>query len=181
MNDSPKRPMFPAWAWAAAVALAVITGVSVRQMQVDTSQLVRLRHQMEAAQAQNRALQDQLELGRMVTSVMLAPDSRAFRLMPANPILPPLHAYLHPQMGIALTAEQVREPPNGRTLQLWCVPRKGDALSVAIFRPSAGGAVEVLAPLKIPLEEVAALIVTEEPAGGSPQPGGSPAWSAQIR
>ena len=101
--------------------------------------------------------------------------------MPTNPILPPLHAYVHPHMGVALTAEQVRELPNGRTLQLWCVSRKGATLSVAIFRPSAGGVVEVLAPLNISLEEMAALAVTEEPAGGSPQPGGSPVWSAQVR
>ena len=56
-----KRPIFPVWAWVAAAALALVTGYSIRQMTIQTTQLATLRRQMKLAALQNQALQDQLD------------------------------------------------------------------------------------------------------------------------
>jgi anti-sigma-K factor RskA len=178
---SPRRAVFPAWAWAAAAALALVTGYAVRQMQTLTAQLANLQRQMKVAELQNRALQDQLDLGRLVAAVMMSPASKQLKLMPANSKMPMVHAYLHPQMGVALTAEQMPALPASRTLQLWSVPKKGQPLSLAIFHPDAQGQVALVAPVTMPETEIAALAVSEEPAGGSPQPTSSPTWIAQMR
>ena len=104
-KPSPKRAMFPMWAWAAAAALALVTGYTIRQMEMQTTQLADLRKQMRLATLQSQALQNQLEQGRMVASVMMSPDSMPLKLMPKDKNMPMVHAYLHPHMGVAITAD----------------------------------------------------------------------------
>jgi anti-sigma-K factor RskA len=176
----PGRAAFPVWAWAAAAALALLTGYSIRQMQNQSTQLASLRQQMKIAMLQNKALQDQLEVNRQIAYVMTSPDSMPLKLMPRDKNMPMVHAYLHPHMGVAITAEQMPAMPVARTLQLWSVPRNGKPMSVAIFHPDSQGQIAVIAPVNMPMNEIAALAVTEEPAGGSPQPTSNPAWMAQV-
>jgi anti-sigma-K factor RskA len=174
------RATFPVWAWAAAVALALLTGYSIRQMGNQNAQLAELRKEMKLATLQNNALQNQLEQGRMVASVMMSPDSMPLKLMPKDKNMPMVHAYLHPHMGVAITADQMPAMPAARTLQLWFVPKKGQPMSIAIFRPNSEGQIAIVAPVNMPRNEIAALTVTEEPSGGSPQPTTNPAWIAQV-
>src|SRR5262249_44693422 len=117
---------------------------------------------------------------RMVTSVMMSPDSAVLKLLPKDPRMPILHAYLHPHMGMAITADQMPSVASTRTLQLWLTPKTGQPVSTAIFRPDPNGQIEVLAPVRIPLREIAAATVTEEPAGGVPQPTSPALWTAQV-
>jgi len=176
----PSRATFPVWAWAAAAALAILTGYSIRQMGNQNAQLTDLRRQMKIATLQNKALQDQFELGRQVASVMMSPDSMPLKLMQKDKNMPMVHAYLHPHMGVAITADQMPAMPAARTLQLWSVPKNGKPMSVAIFHPDSQGQIAIVAPVNMPMNEIAMLAVTEEPAGGSPQPTTAIAWSAQV-
>jgi anti-sigma-K factor RskA len=182
--EKPKRAepraMFPAWAWVAAAALALVTAYTIRQMNTQNDQLAQLRKQMKLAIAQNQALQNQIDMEKMVNSVMLSPDSKPLKLMPKDKNMPMVHAYLHPHMGVAITADQMPSMPAARTLQLWFVPKSGKPLSAAIFRPDAMGQIALIAPVTMPANEIAALAVTEEPAGGSPQPTTPIAWMAQV-
>jgi anti-sigma-K factor RskA len=180
VKPAAKPAAFPIWAWAAAAALALVTGYAIRQMGNQNTQLAALQKQMKLAITQNVALQNQLDQSRMVASVMLSPDSMPLKLMPKDKNMPMVHAYLHPHMGVAITADQMPAMPAARTLQLWFVPKKGSPMSVAIFHPDANGMIALVAPVKMPVAEIAALAVTEEPAGGSPQPTTSPAWVAQM-
>ena len=176
----PIRSAFPVWAWAAAAALALLTGYSIRQMGTQSTQLTALRQQMKTAMLQNKALQDQVEVSRQIALVMMSPDSMPLKLMPKDKNMPMVHAYLHPHMGVAITADEMPAMSAGRTLQLWFVPKSGKPMSIAIFHPDAQGQIAVIAPANMPRNEIAALAVTEEPAGGSPQPTSNPAWVAQV-
>jgi hypothetical protein len=179
-EPAASRAIFPAWAWVAAALLALLTGYSIRQMGNQTAQLADLRRQIKLATLQNQALQNQLELGRMVASVMMSPDSMPLKLMPKDKNMPVVHAYLHPHMGVAITADQMPAMPAERTLQLWSVPKDGKPMSIAIFHPDSQGQITIVAPVNMPMNEIAMLGVTEEPAGGSPQPTTAIAWSAQV-
>jgi anti-sigma-K factor RskA len=173
-------PMFPVWAWIAAAALALVTGYTIRQMNNQNQQLAQLRKQMKLATVQNQALQNQLDMDHMVAMVMISPDSVSLKLMPTDKNMPMVHAYLHPHMGVAITADQMPSMPPARTLQLWFVPKTGKPMSVAIFHPDATGQIALVAPVNMPRNEIAALAVTDEPAGGSPQPTTPIAWMAQV-
>ena len=175
-----KPPIFPVWAWVAAAALALVTGYSIRQMTIQTTQMATLRRQMNLAALQNRALQNQLELGRQIAAVMMSPDSMPLKLMPTDAKMPVVHGYLHPRMGVAITADQMPAMPAARTLQLWFVPKKGQPQSVAIFRPDSQGRAAMVAPVNMAMNEIAALAISEEPAGGSSHPTTAPAWVAQL-
>jgi anti-sigma-K factor RskA len=178
---SPRTsPLFPVWAWAAAAALALITGYAMHRMNNQYDQMAELRKEMKLAIAQNQALQNQIEMERMVNSVMMSPDSKPLKLMPVDKNMPMVHAYLHPHMGVAITADQMPSMRSARTLQLWFVPKSGKPMSVAIFRPDPMGQIALVAPVNMPQNEIAALAVTEEPAGGSPQPTSAIAWMAQV-
>jgi anti-sigma-K factor RskA len=174
------RGMFPTWAWVAAAALALITGYTIRQMNNQNAQLAELRKEMKLATAQNQALQNQLDMNRMVAMVMMSPDSVPLKLMPKDSKMPMIHTYLHPHMGVAITADQMPSMPSARTLQLWIVPKSGVPVSVAIFHPDAAGEIALVAPVNMSKNEIAALAVTDEPAGGSPQPTTPIAWMAQV-
>jgi anti-sigma-K factor RskA len=176
----PQRAAFPMWAWAAAAALALITGYTVRQMNTQNTQLAELRKQMKLAALQNQTLQNQLDMNRMVAMVMTSPDSVPVKLMPKDTKMPMVHAYLHPHMGMAITADQMPTMPPARTLQLWIVPKDGKPVSVAIFHPNSAGEIALVAPVTVPKNEIAALAVTDEPAGGSPQPTTPIAWMAAV-
>jgi len=182
--ESPKpaeqRAAFPLWAWAAAALLALITGYAIRQMNNQNAQLAQLRKQMKLAATQNQMLQNELDMDRMVAMVMTSPDSVPLKLMPKDTRMPMVHVYLHPHMGAAITADQMPSMPSERTLQLWVVPKSGKPMSIAIFHPDALGEIALVAPVNMPKNEIAALAVTDEPAGGSPQPTTAIAWIAQV-
>jgi hypothetical protein len=180
VEPSARRELFPAWAWIAATALALVTGYAIRQMGNQNTQMALLRKQMKLAISQNQALQNQLEQGRMAASIMLSPDSVQMKLMPRDKNMPTVRAYLHPHMGVAITADQMPSLPEGRTLQLWFLRKKGLPMSIAIFRPDSSGQITVVAPVNMPSNEIAGVTITEEPAMGSPQPTSSPSWMAQI-
>jgi anti-sigma-K factor RskA len=179
-KPSAQRTVFPLWAWVAAAALALITGYTIRQMNSQNDQMAQLRKQMKFATIRNQALQNQLDMDRMVAMVMMSPDSTQLKLMPTDKNMPMVHAYLHPHMGVAITADQMPSMPAARTLQLWFVPKTGRPMSVAIFHPDAAGQIALVAPVNMPRNEIAALAVTDEPAGGSPQPTTPIAWMAQV-
>jgi anti-sigma-K factor RskA len=179
-KPADSRAVFPAWAWLAAAVLALMTAYTMRQMNSQNGQLAELRKEMKIATMQNQALQNQLEMNRMVESVMLSPDSTILKLMPKDKNMPMVHAYLHPHMGVAITAEEMPAMPSARTLQLWFVPKSGKPVSAAIFHPDSGGQIALVAPVTIPMNEIAALAITDEPANGSPQPTTPIAWIAAI-
>jgi anti-sigma-K factor RskA len=175
------RAVFPIWAWVAAAALSLVTGYSIRQMGNQNAQLAELRKQVRLATMQSQALQNQIEQGRMVASVMMSPDSKVLKLMPTkDKSMPMVHAYMHPHMGVAITADEMPAVSPARTLQLWFVPKSGMPVSAAIFRPGDSGQIALVAPVTVPMDQIAALAVTEEPAGGSPQPTSPIAWMAQV-
>ncbi len=179
-KPSAQHSMFAAWAWIAAAALALLTGYTMRQINNQYDQLAQLRKQMKLATMQNQALQNQLDIDHMVAMIMVSPDSRSLPLTPKDKYMPVIHAYLHPHMGMAITADEMPSLASARMLQLWFLPKSGKPVSAAIFHPDAAGEVALVAPVTLPWNEIAALAITDEPAGGSPQPTTPFAWTAQI-
>lgn len=63
--------------------------------------------------------------------------------------------------------------PN-RTYQLWLITRAQRKISAGVFATSASGDALVIAHYSLPKDSLAAIAVTDEPSGGSPQPTTTP-------
>lgn len=71
-----------------------------------------------------------------------------------------------------MIAHNLPELKSGRTYQLWLVTASAK-ISAGTFQPQNGDAV-IRATYALPADQLRALAVTEEPAGGVPQPTGAP-------
>jgi len=79
-----------------------------------------------------------------------------------------------------LASDNMPPMDSGRTLQLWVVPRQGSPISVGIFRPNTAGQVLVVMPPAEAMNMAKALAISDEPAGGSPQPTSTPKWVGPV-
>ena len=61
----------------------------------------------------------------------------------------------------------------GRTYQLWLVTAKAEKISAGTFNTDAKGRAVVQATYQLAEADLAAIAITEEPTGGSPQPTGT--------
>jgi anti-sigma-K factor RskA len=77
-------------------------------------------------------------------------------------------------------AHRVPVPESGRTYQLWLVTPTAK-ISAGTFMPKPNGEVLVRATYALPKDSLAAVAVTDEPMGGSPQPTTTPMLVATGR
>jgi len=70
--------------------------------------------------------------------------------------------------------------PN-RTYQLWLITRAQRKISAGVFATSASGDALVIAHYPLPQDSLAAIAVTDEPSGGSPQPTTAPVLVGTAR
>jgi anti-sigma-K factor RskA len=78
-------------------------------------------------------------------------------------------------------AHDIPAPARGRTYQLWLITRTGERISAGTFAPNARGDAVVTAQYPLPADALTMIAVTEEPAGGVPQPTGEVLIAGQPR
>jgi hypothetical protein len=71
-------------------------------------------------------------------------------------------------------AYNLPEARQGRTYQLWLITKDQRKLSAGTFTPKPNGEAVVKATYALPRDSLLAIAVTDEPAGGSPQPTSHP-------
>ena len=77
-------------------------------------------------------------------------------------------------------AHRVPMPKSGRTYQLWLVTPSAK-INAGTFMPKPNGEVMMRATYAMPKDSLAAVAVTDEPMGGSPQPTTAPMMVATGR
>jgi anti-sigma-K factor RskA len=170
----------PAWAWAIAAALLLATGYSAWQTRRLDRQLESAARELRQGQARQAAIESEREHYEMAMQILSAQDTKALQLTSKKAAMPPVQAYWSPKMGLLVMSAGMPQMPSSMTLQLWMVPKKGAPMSVGIFRPDAAGHVMLVAATQAPITEIAALAISEEPAGGSAQPTSAPVWVGPL-
>ncbi len=80
--------------------------------------------------------------------------------------------FVSPSRGFVLIAAHLPKLAAGKTFQMWVIPAQGNPISAGTFESEAdASAIHLRAG---PVEGAAAVAVTVEPAGGSPQPTATP-------
>ena len=168
----------PLWMWAATVAALLIFATTLWQAKKLRGQLIDLQVQMRLEQGRRESLEAQRREMEQIRVLLAAPETRAVQVKPISVETPFFKIFWNEQIGLLVTAQDVPAIPAGRVLQLWIVPKKGSAISAGVFQPEANGTVLKLtrpaAPIR--MKDAAALTITVEPAGGSPQPTSEPQW-----
>jgi anti-sigma-K factor RskA len=176
----PGRAWIPGWAWAAAAILILFSGYTTWQMRQFQREVVELERQAAAVRQRSVALDSERERYLQALNIMAATATKRMPLKPGKTGMPPVNAYWNPAMGLVLSAEMMPNMPPDRTLQLWVVPKQGAPISVGIFRPNGEGQVMMVMPPAEAINIAKALAISEEPAGGSPQPTSTPEWVGPV-
>ncbi len=182
-RSSPSKAGIPFWMWAGAAALLLFSVYSTWNSQ-RMQQEIQSTNQRAAAILQERhALEIQLELAKRAATIVTDPASVKIALTSPDPQMPALEAKWHAQLGIVLTGQKIPVPSGNRVLQLWLIPKapRGKPIPSLTLRPDADGKFVLLVsnPPEL-MAETKALAITEEPAGGSPQPTTAVRWVGGV-
>lgn len=116
---------------------------------------------------------------QQVLNIIGAQDAQVIRLV--NTDQPQqFAAYWSDANGLVLVGTNIPAPAPGRAMQLWVVPDGADPVSAGVFNPEADGSVLLFAQNVPGIATAAALAISDETAGGSPQPTTTPAWVGPL-
>jgi anti-sigma-K factor RskA len=180
---APAKSAIPYWLWAGIAALLLLTAYSTWDDRRLQREIQAVNDQAAAELRQREHLQRELSAMTHETKILTDPASRKVMLMPHDTKMPQMEAMWHPEMGICLIGQKIPSPNSGRVLQLWLIPKKagGKPMPVRTFMPDPNG--NIVAMTEHPpdiMADVKALAITDEPAGGSPQPTSTPMWVGGI-
>jgi hypothetical protein len=171
-SAAPARPSPMRWLAAAALLIAagaVAYGIdqraTVRRLAADIAHLRDTTATMQQRLAEQQAIVEGLTgpgvkvIDAAATSAR-QPYARMFWDQPTN--------------RWTFVAYNLPAAAPGHTYQLWLVTRDQKKVSAGTFAPSANGTALVRATYALPSDSLAAIAVTNEPAGGSAQPTTTP-------
>jgi anti-sigma-K factor RskA len=157
---------WPAFGWAAAVAMIVVAAVIWNQ---------NAKLKTSLAELQGLSEQQRLELGqaRQVVDTLTAQDVQRVDVMPVGLKQPPPQGkaiYSRQNNGLIFVASNLLPLPAQKAYELWIIPTQGAPIPAGVFKPDAhGGAMVINPPIPVGVE-AKAFAITIEPEAGSTTP-----------
>jgi len=167
-----ERPTFARWLAAAAVILAIGALAYDMSLRVVIERLSVARAELrDSASALHRRLADQ----QAILEGLTGPGVRVIDASAANARQPYARMFWdQPTNRWTFVAYNLPATAPGHTYQLWLITRDQKKVSAGTFAPSARGSALVRATYALAPDSLAAIAVTNEPAGGSAQPTTAP-------
>ena len=177
------RSAVPMWMWGAVAAVLVFALYNAYEAQ-SLRETIRKTQQALAAQMElQQESARRLAWAQREALILTDPRSMKIAMSAGTKGMPELQATWHHSMGIVVSGQKVPMPSGNRTLQLWLIPKAPGAkpMPSMTLRPDADGTFDLLVsnPPDSP-SGIKALAITEEPAGGSPQPTTAPIWVGAV-
>ncbi|MFL5385385.1 MAG: anti-sigma factor domain-containing protein [Longimicrobiaceae bacterium] len=166
------RPALPAWL-AAAAAVVLLIGVGAYAARL-RGRYDALGERYAALEGQNTRLVRGLSRRDSTLAALAGPGVRVIDLASTQQRAPSGRMFWDPATARwTFFAHSLPALPPGRDYQLWLITPAGP-VSAGVFRPAPDGHAEVRATYPLPRDQLRAVAVTEEPAGGLPAPSGQP-------
>ena len=162
---APKKSKASGWPVAFGLALAASAALLVWAVS-ERGSLQQTLIRLEDVSRQRNDL-------RAAIAIFSESDTRTVKFGEAQ-AAPHGRVFLSQTGGVVFVGSHLPELTNGKTFELWLVPAKGNAHAAGLFTTNSQGlSVNVLAQTINPAE-YAAVAVSIEPDGGSPQPTSKP-------
>lgn len=175
----PARPSPLPWWLAAAASIAFMVAV-YQGMNTGRERNI-LRVALLAESLQVAGLRDSLAIRERTLMAMAGADVRVVELV-ANNRRPNARMFWAQSTNTwTMFAHNLPAPASGRTYQLWLITRDNQRISAGTFAPNASGDAVVSAQYPLAADALQMIAVTEEPAGGVPQPTGEVVIAGQPR
>lgn len=165
---------------AALLAFALYTSWEAVEL---NRRITATNEKAQAEIAKHDELERKLALAQRQAIILADPRSVKIPLATDNKNMPKLEAVWHSKLGIVVSGANVPAPSGTRTLQLWLIPKTPGSKPIPslAMRPDADGRfVMLIANPPDAMDATKALVITEEPAGGSQVPSTKPLWRGAV-
>jgi anti-sigma-K factor RskA len=175
----PARTRRLPW-WLAAAASVAFAVAAYKAIQTGRERDA-LRTELVTESIRSSALKDSLAERERTLLAMAGADVKVVELV-ANNRRPNARMFWAQSTNTwTMFAHNIPVPPQGRTYQLWLITREGTRISAGTFMPDQSGSAVVSAQYPLASDALQMIAVTEEPAGGVPQPTGEVLIAGQPR
>jgi anti-sigma-K factor RskA len=154
-----------AWLTAAICALAAIA-VFLNIDRRNTMETVSLERRLDRQTAQMASYREALD-------ILNAPETREVNFGGGKPEPPRGRVFVNPN-GVLLIASRLPPPPEGKTYEMWVVPKKGAPAPAGLFGSTPDGRAVHFQRGAVSVADAAAIAVTVEAQGGAPAPTSQP-------
>jgi hypothetical protein len=167
----PRRaPLLPWLAAAAALVLLVGVGIYAASLR---GRLAAAESRYAAAERERFQLERRARASEATLAAISTPASRVIELAAARPQAPSGRMFWDVARNRwTFFAHHMPAVRPGREYQLWLITAGQQKIPAGTFRPDPTGHAVVQATYALPADSLAAIAVTEEPAGGLPAPSG---------
>ena len=181
---SVRKSAIPFWVWGAAAAALLFAFYDAYEVRITTNKVQEMRAALaQQIQIQRESAHD-LALARREALILTDAKSLKIAMFAGNKDMPKLQATWHAELGLVVRGQMPPMMPSGnRTMQLWLIPRMPGAKPVPslTLRPDSNGKFDlVIANPPHSIDGTKALVITEEPEGGSPQPTTTTIWVGAV-
>lgn len=170
------RPAPAGWLLMAASIAAVVAGgytlMLRQQVRGLEQQIAQVRAEAERAANEATQARQQIQAAQDTLQILAAPDVMQVQMAGLDPAPGATgRALFSRTRGLVVSATGLPQLPPDRVYQLWIVPAGAQPVSAGLMTPDpTGRATSVLISTNLPI--AAAVAITQEPAGGVPQPTG---------
>lgn len=169
-----RRDVLPWFAAAAAAIVAVVLGMQYRG---EREALRVAQQELESARVAMDSTSNVLRGRDSLIASLISPDVEAVSVSGTGPAPSAKYFFDRRASRIVIAANALPPAAQGRTYQLWGIETGRPPVSLGTFNSDASGRVVATLPVPAGLR-VAVTAVTDEPAGGSPQPTTTPFLAA---
>jgi anti-sigma-K factor RskA len=166
---APSRRSFTPIVMGAGLAAALLVAVGLSLKVGSLNETIRARDSVLAAREQR------LSEREATLNAILEPGVQLVTMVATGEAPPVAQVFFDPTRGRAIVHTfRLKPAPAGRAYQLWLLPKAGNPIASRVFNTEADGH-GLEQSIQVPVSgDIAGFALTEEPAGGSPQPTSTP-------